>query len=128
MTTTAKINKANRELAEQLNTILKSNIIEYDYNYIKGHYVNGYDGEPGFDLEDRRTGHLYLEGYGYVLSGQNSSYKKDFRVFTFEEFYQKIQEDLIEHPNWKILIYVKMILDEYIYPSKNKKNKQKLKI
>lgn len=128
MTTPAKINKANRKLVEQLNTIFQDNLVEYSYHYEKAHWVNGYDGNEGFELEDNRTTHIRLDGHGYVLHGEDSSYRKTYRIFTFEEFHEAIKEEYKHYPNSKALLYANMKLDENLNKTKKEERKARVKI
>jgi len=113
-----KINKANRELVALINSILGNSEAEYTYHYEKGYYVNGYDGEPGFMLNDRRSGTIYFNNCYVSLKGINSNYQNDFRIFTLEEVYNQIKEDSEIFDNRNSLLYVKMMFDEYFNPSK----------
>jgi hypothetical protein len=127
-TETANINKKNKELVTLINSILNSNEAEYIYHYEKGHYVNGYDGEPGFMLDDRRSGAIYFNNCHVSLKGINSNYQNDFRIFTLEEVYNQIKEDSEIYDNNKSLLYVKMMFDEHFKPTEKKQQKSRVKV
>jgi len=127
----ANINKKNRELAKLIEQITQCHA-EYNYRYEKGHWVNGYDGEPGFQVEDHRSGRLYVivnEKHIIVLCslyGANNNHQKDFRVFTIDEVYNYVKEQYELFPNSKHKLYIKMMFDNYFDKKTEKKAKVKV--
>ncbi|MDD2820474.1 MAG: hypothetical protein PHW29_04350 [Flavobacterium sp.] len=126
------INKKNKALVKLLKEITQCEV-EYNYHYEKGHWVNGYDGEPGFQVEDHRSGRLYIVANDQEniitlcsLYGANNSHQKDFRIFTIDEVYNYVKEQLELFPNSKHKLYIKMMFDNYFDKKTEKKAKVKV--
>ena len=121
------INKKNRALAKLLKDITQCDV-EYSYHYEKAHWVNGYDGEPGFAVEANRSGTIKIYtpqgNFVYRVYGADSGYQKNFRAFSFDEIYKEITEEHKLYPNSKNTLYVKMMLDAYF----DKKTEKKVKV
>ena len=126
------INKKNKALAKLLEEMTQCRV-EYVYHYEKGHWVNGYDGEPGFQAQDHRSGRIYILSNDpnrittiYSVYCATNSHQNDFRAFTFEEIYNEIKEDLELFPNSNNKLYIKMMMDAYFDKKIEKKAKVKL--
>ena len=123
------INKKNRALAKLLEDITQCQV-NYDYHYERAHWVHGYDGEPGFLAEERRSGNLCIYtntgDFIYRIYGADNGYQKNFRNFTFDEIYKEITEEHKLYPNSKGTLYVKMMLDAYLEKKTEKKAKVKV--
>lgn len=126
------INKKNRALAKFLKDITQCEV-EYSYHYEKAHWVNGYDGEPGFQVEDHRSGRLYILANDPTniitlcsLYCANNAHQKDFRVFTLDEVYNYVKEQHELFPNSNNKLYIKMMMDAYFDKKAEKKAKVKV--
>lgn len=100
MTTPAKINKANKELAKQINSICQADVVEYAYN----HWKNG--------VNHVRQGIIYIKSFGAILRGDEGKYCNTFRAFTMEEFHEEINGFIECYPNNKDLLFVNMRLEQ----------------
>ena len=110
--TVKTINKSNKNLADELSAIFNTTC-RYEYHYEKGRWIHGYDGEPGFELEDARTGTLgfpQLRLY-FFLRCMNDNFKKEFRAFTLEEVLEQVEEQHKNYPEDDGVQYLKLQLD-----------------
>ena len=121
------INKTNKKLADELSAIFNTHCF-YGYHYEKGRYINGYDGEPGFNLYDRRTGTIGFPDLElkYLFEVETNNFKSDFSVIKKDEVLNKIEELSSNNPNHKGLQYLKMKLD--FLETEEKPQKRALKI
>jgi hypothetical protein len=106
------INESNKKLADELSAIFNTTC-EYDYHYERGHWVNGYDGEPGFELLDLRIGTLGFPNLSlnFFLRCINDNDRNEFRAFSKDEAFAQLNELIIGYPDNEGLHYLKLQLD-----------------